>query len=222
MIEQSESIQDLAFALNAAQGHLTNMARDAEGQIGKRKYRYATLGNLADHIRPVMAEHGLSYTQSLSIAGLSSLVCTTQIMHTSGEWMRATALVPYASEGSNQDAGVSTTYVRRYGLSAALGLVVDDDTDGASPVRQASGGQSRSYPSDDPLPGPGRVTEKQVQLFDQLTKNLDPDAIAAGLASHGYQGMGFADLSKQEGSDVISAIKERKDEKRRAKADAEG
>src|SRR5947199_89664 len=75
-------------------------------------------------IKPVMAKHGLSFSQMPEGDGL-----TTIIMHVSGEWMQATANLELKGH-TPQDQGSAITYMRRYALSAALGLATEDDDDG--------------------------------------------------------------------------------------------
>lgn len=54
---------------------------------------------------------------------------TTIVMHESGEWIMATAKLEL-SKPDPQGQGSAITYMRRYALSAALGLVTEDDDDG--------------------------------------------------------------------------------------------
>jgi hypothetical protein len=70
-------------------------------------YSYADLPAILSIINPLMAKHGLGFTQMMTELGLE-----TTIFHcASGEKIS------------------SITYMRRYALSSALGLVTDKDTD---------------------------------------------------------------------------------------------
>jgi hypothetical protein len=58
----------------------------------------------------------------------------TVLMHSSGEWLSSSITLPFG-EGEKgrtmaQNAGAIITYLRRYGLSAMLGIYADEDTDG--------------------------------------------------------------------------------------------
>jgi hypothetical protein len=54
---------------------------------------------------------------------------TTIIMHDSGEWIRATATLTLDKQ-TPQGQGSAITYMRRYALSAALGIATEDDDGG--------------------------------------------------------------------------------------------
>jgi hypothetical protein len=76
-----------------------------------------------------MKKHGLGFTQMMTDIGLQ-----TTIFHCeSGENISSTATIPQGVQlkGMNdfQTLGSAVTYIRRYSLSSALGLVTDKDTD---------------------------------------------------------------------------------------------
>lgn len=213
MIEQSASIQSLGAAMVAAQSEFPNIPRDQEGQIGKRKYRYASLAGTADIVRPILARHGMEYTQSVTPNREDgTLVCVTQLTHDTGEWRRTWAFVPIAQGATCQDAGVATTYARRYGLAAALGIVVEEDTDGA-----AGDPPQRRPQQERPRPKPQGCTAHQVERFKKLTGHLPAERIAQGLANYGFEGMGFGDLNYQEAESVLSALTKQMNGRQHAK-----
>jgi hypothetical protein len=216
-MKHSDEINEIADALAVFQGGMTPLTRDAEGQIGHRKYRYATLASIDQAITEPLVKVGLSYSQSVypvAQDGMHLMVCTTRVMHNSGQWLEGTACVPLDPAGSNQDFGVDTSYVRRYGLSAVLGLVAEDDTDGAKGNGQQA---KREYPQEDPLPadkddGPSQA---QQRMFYALRKKLDltDEDVAKALEHHGCSAWTFEDLTKKEASKVLSAMKEKADAK---------
>jgi hypothetical protein len=56
---------------------------------------------------------------------------TTILMHNSGEWISGTyPLMVTDKESTPQGYGSALTYARRYGLSAVLGVIADEDDDG--------------------------------------------------------------------------------------------
>jgi hypothetical protein len=92
-------------------------------------YSYADLPTILSIINPLMAKHGLGFTQMMTELGLE-----TTIFHcTSGEKISSVAQIPQGVtlKGMNdfQVLGSAITYMRRYALSSALGLVTDKDTD---------------------------------------------------------------------------------------------
>jgi hypothetical protein len=92
-------------------------------------YSYADLPAILSIINPLMAKHGLGFTQMMTELGLE-----TTIFHCeSGEKISSVAQIPQGVtlKGMNdfQVLGSAITYMRRYALSSALGLVTDKDTD---------------------------------------------------------------------------------------------
>jgi hypothetical protein len=92
-------------------------------------YSYADLPTIFEVINPLLKKHGLGFTQELDGTAL-----VTTIFHSkSGEWRASRAEIPkdVKLKGMNdfQVLGSAITYMRRYALSSALGLVTDKDTD---------------------------------------------------------------------------------------------
>lgn len=92
-------------------------------------YSYADLPAIFEKINPLLKKHGLGFTQTFNDTTL-----ITTIFHTeSGEKLESSISIPQgvALKGMNefQVLGSAITYLRRYALSAILGLVTDKDTD---------------------------------------------------------------------------------------------
>jgi hypothetical protein len=126
-MQKSESIKNLAAALSAFQGKVTNPPKSADNPFFKSKY--TPLDTLVDTAKPILKENGLSYIQSCDGDGLNISV-TTLLMHSSGEWVEIGPLTLKADKQTAQGAGSAITYARRYSLAAALGLASDEDDDG--------------------------------------------------------------------------------------------
>lgn len=97
------------------------------------KSKYASLGSIVSTVRPALARNGLGFAQF--VGGEPGFVSvTTRVFHVSGESLESTvsAAVDPGRRGI-QDAGAIVTYLRRYSLSAVLGLYADEDND-AEPV----------------------------------------------------------------------------------------
>ena len=92
-------------------------------------YSYADLPAIFDKINPLMKKHGLGFTQLLNGESLDTLIFHIE----SGESINSSVTIPSGVQlkGMNdfQVLGSAITYLRRYALSAALGLVTDKDTD---------------------------------------------------------------------------------------------
>jgi len=128
-MKQSESVQNLAAALVKAQSAMRVLPKSAKGY----GYSYTPLDVIVDAIRQPLAENGLSFIQMPTIADGVGL--TTRLLHESGEWIEETAVLPLPTVGKSNEAqayGAGLTYLRRYAISAMLGLATDEDVD-ASP-----------------------------------------------------------------------------------------
>jgi hypothetical protein len=101
-------------------------------------YKYATLDSILEKVRPVLAKNGLSILQSQEIQE-SSVVVTTLLMHTSGEWIETRAEAPFTTlKGMNdyQSLGAGITYLRRYAISSLLNIASEEDTDANATSKQ--------------------------------------------------------------------------------------
>lgn len=140
----SDSIEHLAAALALAQGEIKPAIKDANNPAFNSKY--ADLGAVFDAVRPALAKHGLTVVQMPEHSDDALLHLTTRIAHKSGQWIEGTMSIP-VSKVNAHGYGSAITYARRYALSAALGIVADDDDDGnkaaeAAPKPRVVGGMT--------------------------------------------------------------------------------
>jgi hypothetical protein len=101
-------------------------------------YSYADLVSIFEKINPLLAKHGLGFTQLLNGTSLDTIVFHIE----SGESITSSASIPQGVQlkGMNdfQVLGSAITYLRRYSLSAALGLITDVDNDAAGEQTKAA------------------------------------------------------------------------------------
>lgn len=94
-------------------------------------YTYADLPAIFEVINPLLKKHGLGFTQLICGHSVKTIVFHAE----SGEQLECSTDIPQGVQlkGQNdfQVLGSAITYIRRYALSAALGLVTDKDTDAA-------------------------------------------------------------------------------------------
>ena len=139
-MERSETLGELGKALSAAQGELGVAVKGSFNPYYKSNY--ADLGEVWRVARPVLAKHGLSVLQFLVDAGPERTGLRTILLHSSGEWVSevVSSRLGAGKDGKIKDdaqgVGSATTYLRRYGLSACLGIVSDDDDDGNAARRE--------------------------------------------------------------------------------------
>ena len=105
-------------------------------------YSYADLPAIFEKINPLLAKHGLGFTQLLNSKDGENYLVTVLFHVETGESIESTTLIPQVElKGMNsyQSFGSGCTYFRRYCLSSICGLVTDKDTD-------ASGEQVKHEP----------------------------------------------------------------------------
>jgi len=105
-------------------------------------YSYADLPAIFEKINPLLAKHGLGFTQLLNSKEGENYLVTVLFHVETGESIESTTLIPQVElKGMNayQAFGSGCTYFRRYCLSSICGLVTDKDTD-------ASGEQVKHEP----------------------------------------------------------------------------
>jgi hypothetical protein len=148
-METSESIKEIATALCKFQSEVDKIKKTEENSFFKSKY--ADLSAILDVIRKPLSDNNLSFVQ---FPTEKHQLCT-MLMHTSGEWMRATyEMTP--TKNDPQGLGSVITYQRRYALGAILGLNIDNDDDGNAASTPA---QTKAVPAQTKA-GPAQTEKK--------------------------------------------------------------
>jgi len=120
-------MKEIATALNKFQSQMGGLEKNAKGNRGS----YADIGEVINTAKEA-TKFGLSWWQGVTQAD-GSQVLRTIIFHTSGEQLPPSDWPLAVDDWTNaQKVGSASTYARRYGLNAALGLAVGvTDDDGA-------------------------------------------------------------------------------------------
>ncbi len=126
---QSDSIKELATALSKVQGELTYAKKDSANPFFKS--RYADLESVWDACRSLMAANGLSVIQMPGNYFEGRMWLVTRLCHNSGEWIEQEMSVP-VQKMDVQGCGSALSYMRRYSLSAFIGIVQSDDDGNAA------------------------------------------------------------------------------------------
>lgn len=122
-MKKSESIKQLASALMVFHIKIDTIKKDATNPFFKSSY--ASLSNILDAIKIPLAESDLSFSQHpMGENGLSTI-----LMHKSGEWI-GSHFTMKPVKNDPQSYGSCLTYMRRYSISAILGLNILEDDDG--------------------------------------------------------------------------------------------
>lgn len=148
----SESIEKISAALAKAQGEMTNPPKNREVEVamkngGKYRFRYATLDGVLDVVRKPLATAGIALIQTVDHIAPTGVVVlrnvdtgeeshvpsgptlwlTTRLM-CAGEFVE-TSIPVIPESGGMQALGSAITYLRRYAITALLGLAAEEDDD---------------------------------------------------------------------------------------------
>ena len=149
-MQKSESITELAKALVRAQTEIGVAQMNSVNPFLKN--RYADLGSVIEAVKPALAKNGLAFVQPASMSD-GVVAVETVLLHESGEYISETLSLPAGEERGKslaQVTGSIVTYLRRYGLSAMLGVYADEDADVARPAASAQRAQPPPAQPDEP------------------------------------------------------------------------
>lgn len=140
-MRMSESINELAAALVAAQGEFSAVPKGSVNPFFKSNY--AALPEVVATAGPVLSKHGLAISQFIGDDTL-----TTFLLHSSGQFISQDMKL-HLVKNDPQAQGSAVTYARRYSFMSVLGLVadVDDDGNAATQASQAQANRPASSPS---------------------------------------------------------------------------
>lgn len=163
---QSDSIGEIAKALCEVQKTELFASTDATNYFKKS---YATLSSVWNVIRKPLTDNGLSISQTFDVSDGGVTVVTT-LLHTSGEW-KSSRLYSALDKPNIQGLGSAITYLRRYSLSAMVGVCPDDD--------DAESAMSRDEPETSGKGGASSGTKKPnaAKKSTALPGNVETDGL---------------------------------------------
>lgn len=125
---KSEQLDKLIPALIKAQGELEHAKKDSSNPHFKSKY--ADLATVLDTCKPALQANGFAITHQRESTESGEYLITT-LWHNSGQFLSSRSkLMP--TKADPQGFGSAITYLRRYDLSALIGLASDDDDGNAA------------------------------------------------------------------------------------------
>lgn len=132
---------------------------------GVKAFKYATLPNIVNKITPILLENDIYFSQLIQSDGVRLM-----IYNTTGDIIETVTPIIFSS-GSPQDWGSAISYTKRYQLSAALGLVTEEDDDG-----QKASSAKPAKVSANPTIAVGsklfRSIKKKIDDGEDITKDL--------------------------------------------------
>jgi len=131
-MKKSESIAELAKALNAFQSEVSGAKKSANNPFFKSKY--ADLQEVINCAKDALHNNGLSVSQ-FPIAEDGRAGVETILMHSSGEFI-ASSLMLSVAKNDPQGMGSAITYARRYAYQAVLGIPSEDDDGNSATIKK--------------------------------------------------------------------------------------
>ncbi len=136
-------------------------------------YNYASLDNIVAIITPFLKENNLGFTHTFDG---TDIICTLFSTEDENVITSRLSLPQETLKGMNmsQSMGASITYARRYTLSAILGLVTDEDTDGVAKTPLIKQNNPQGQNMDDNKPWLNANSEQFIKVLEQI-ENYSPD-----------------------------------------------
>jgi len=170
-------MKDIAAAMAKAQTQIKAAIKDTKGQVGKGVYKYADLASVWDACKAGLSANGIAVIQKPDFDTNGVMWLETLLLHSSGDCI--TGRYPLRpTQDTPQAYGSAITYARRYSLSAMVGIVTDEDDDGAAGSRRDSHDEPPSRPV------APTVEERQAaakSYVDEAIKAIGTLTDAAGL-----------------------------------------
>ncbi len=176
MNNASPALNELAAALAKAQSKLRGVIKDSANPFFKSKY--ADLAAVWDVARDPLTTNGLSITQLPGTDG-DKVTLETILLHSSGQWI-ASVMAVKPMKQDPQAVGSAITYMRRYALSAVVGIAQEDDDGNAATKGRSAPEHDDQERGDDDVSIPFDPNKKEHK--DWLRKELTSRKVTGQLA----------------------------------------
>ncbi len=231
---KSDAINELATALSLVQGELQDVRKDnaVTDYSGRAKYKYADLGQVFAEVRPLLSKHGLSICQMPGRLVDGEIPLETMLMHSSGQWISTISSAAIEQVFSKEGKAVTTqaqavgsviSYLRRYCISAMVGLAqIDDDAaqnnearhqppvvGPRTPAIKTTATQVAPEPKAEQTASQGLSRRTQEMIWNDAT-NVWPKSEAPAKIKSLLESLGLptrsVDLTEEQGQILIEAI----------------
>lgn len=171
-MRKSDKQSELAKALFEARKEYPKIAKSRDGQAGNRKFKYAPMEDILDAVGPVLEKHQLLVTQPVDDHTVVTLVEHVP----SGQWRES--VMPVNEEHANmQSYGIELTYRKRYAIQGILGIITEEDTDGAGSQKRKGRDHTEVRNQNGTLRGPGAVSAA-AEIANAWAEKADPHRIS--------------------------------------------
>lgn len=178
-MKTSEETTNIIKALIKVQAALEPVKKDRANEFASSKY--ATLDAILEAVLPILSANEIFMTQepATEIQGNGSVYIgvTTTLFHTSGEFFEYETLWFQLEKGAKmnmaQSSGSVITYIKRYSISAVLGISTDEDKDGIQPVNnQPQQNKPQQQPRNNQSPQQKNERQEAFNLIKEYRKEL--------------------------------------------------
>lgn len=170
---KEEARKAFVIALTDFKADPPELFKDKAVDFGNTHYKHSRLGDASAQIGAALAKHGLSHRWNVDQTPEGRIAVTCILTHVQGhsESVRMeSASDQSGGKNSIQAIGSATSYLQRYTLFAAAGVIAKDQEDD-------DGTQTEARP---PLKEPQRKTEsKQESLPESNTLTFVPEAVSS-------------------------------------------
>lgn len=161
-VKTSQQVNELFDAIARAKAKFPVIEKTRVAEVpmksgGKYSYSYADLADINSAITKPLSEEGLAVLQPMGVINGDHFVLTL-ITHKSGQWLQSSYRIDIDPDMGEQIKGSAITYSRRYALCATLGIVAEEDDDGAA-AQKSKGSKVSGDDANSKKP----VTEPQVK-----------------------------------------------------------
>lgn len=198
----SETIGEISKALTQAWGKVESPKHNKTVEVKTKSgytytFDYTDLKGILDAVKKPFKENGITIIQQpyTEQTERGTTICVdTMLLHSSGEWMRSQPL-KLPIQNNIQDVGGQITYMKRYSLSAMLGISAEDDDDAnMSDGNEFDYGQKQANP----------ITPEQVGMIK--TKALQLAQLRKVKDQAIYANLGIKDIEKIDSTFADTAI----------------
>lgn len=167
--KQAHALDKILPAILAVQSAAPTVTKATDNPYFKSKY--ADLADIWLSIKDLMAANSLVVTHMIE-QGAGNTQLVTRIYHVSGQYLESVCPIEPVKRDP-QGYGSAITYMRRYALSALLGIVTEADDDGNA----ASEGDKKPAKKPEPKPEP-EFTQADYEWFvERLAKCHDQEGL---------------------------------------------
>lgn len=169
-MKRSESIVELTKSLCVVQGKLRGAEKSAKNS--HLNSDYADLASIYEACRDLLAENDFAVIQTHSEEN-GKFGLETMLSHASGEWCSGFIPLSLSGRGGNemQALGSATTYARRYGLAAMVGVAPKDDDGEAAGHRETA--RDENYRQPPQRNGNGNAEQREPQSAPAERENFN-------------------------------------------------